>query len=70
MKTPADRDARVGDHAASMRARSDVGGLVFFASCTCGWLGPNHPSSIGAAEASQRATADMHAHLRSTVTDN
>ena len=56
-------------HEVNMRALPDIRGLVFFATCSCGWRGANHPSVMGSAEASQRATADVHEHLASIQSD-
>jgi len=53
-------------HDISVKALPDVRGLVFFARCSCGWRGANHPSVPSVAEASQRATADAKEHRRET----
>jgi hypothetical protein len=55
------------NHIAVTRSLADIRGLVLFASCTCGWRGPNHcanGATLTTAEASQRAAADADEHLR------
>ena len=53
-------------HDISVKALPDIRGLVFFARCSCGWRGPNHPSIPTVAEASQKATAHAEKHRRDT----
>jgi len=49
-------------HTVSIKALPDIRGLVYFATCECGWRGENHPSIPTVAQASERANKDGNGH--------
>jgi hypothetical protein len=52
------------EHFAKVRAMPDVVGLVFFAVCSCGWMGPHHPGvGIQIAVSRKNANADLARHV-------
>lgn len=53
------------DHVAHVRLLPDVRGVVYFAVCSCGWLGSNHPAvgGVEAGVARARANVELLAHV-------
>ena len=53
------------DHIAHVRLLPDVRGLLFFAVCSCGWRGPNHPGfgEPSMTNSRERAYSDLTQHV-------